>query len=150
MTSLLAEKLQSVFKTLRGYGKLSESNVADAVREVRLALLAADVNYQVAKDFCEEVKTKAMGAEAALKAAGRSDVIVVGFDGSNDVRDSIKQGGIKATVLQPAYREAQLAVEQADAYIKTKTPPKTEKQLMDCVLINASNADKLETFALKP
>ena len=94
--------------------------------------------------------TMAMGAEAALKAAGRKDVIVVGFDGSNDVRDSIKQGGIKATVLQPAYREAQLAVEQADAYIKTKTAPKTEKQLMDCVLINASNADKLETFALKP
>ena len=60
---LLKEKLQGVFKTLRGYGKLSESNVADAVREVRLALLAADVNYQVAKDFCDEVKTKAMGAE---------------------------------------------------------------------------------------
>jgi signal recognition particle subunit SRP54 len=60
---LLAEKLQSVFKTLRGYGKLSESNVAEAVREVRLALLAADVNYQVAKDFCEEVKKKSLGAE---------------------------------------------------------------------------------------
>jgi signal recognition particle subunit SRP54 len=60
---LLSEKLQSVFKTLRGYGKLSESNVADAVREVRLALLAADVNYQVAKDFCEEVKKKCLGQE---------------------------------------------------------------------------------------
>ena len=60
---LLSEKLQGVFKTLRGYGKLSESNVADAVREVRLALLAADVNYQVAKDFCEEVKQKSLGAE---------------------------------------------------------------------------------------
>jgi signal recognition particle subunit SRP54 len=60
---LLADKLQSVFKTLRGYGKLSESNVADAVREVRLALLAADVNYQVAKDFCEEVKTKSLGQD---------------------------------------------------------------------------------------
>ena len=46
----------------------------------------------------------AMGAYAALEAAGRKDVIVVGFDGSNDVRDSIKAGGIKATVLQPAYR----------------------------------------------
>ena len=64
--------------------------------------------------------TMAMGAEAALEAAGRKDVIVVGFDGSNDVRDSILKGGIKATVLQPAYREAQLAVEQADAYIKTQ------------------------------
>jgi signal recognition particle subunit SRP54 len=60
---LLKEKLQSVFKTMRGYGKLSESNVADAVREVRLALLAADVNYQVAKDFCEEVRKKSLGAE---------------------------------------------------------------------------------------
>ena len=60
---LLKDKLQSVFKTLRGYGKLSESNVAVAVREVRLALLAADVNYQVAKDFCEEVKKKSLGAE---------------------------------------------------------------------------------------
>jgi signal recognition particle subunit SRP54 len=60
---LLKDKLQGVFKTLRGYGKLSESNVADAVREVRLALLAADVNYQVAKEFCDEVKKKAMGAE---------------------------------------------------------------------------------------
>jgi erythritol transport system substrate-binding protein len=94
--------------------------------------------------------TMAMGAEAALQAAGRKDVIVVGFDGSNDVRDSILKGGIKATVLQPAYREAQLAVEQADAYIKNKTAPKEEKQLMDCVLINSSNAGKLETFALKP
>jgi erythritol transport system substrate-binding protein len=93
--------------------------------------------------------TMAMGAIAALAAAGRKDVIVVGFDGSNDVRDSIKSGGIKATVLQPAYRQAQLAVEQADAYVKTKKAPEQEKQLMDCVLINADNAGKLETFALK-
>jgi signal recognition particle subunit SRP54 len=63
MTNLLAEKLQAVFKTLRGYGKLSEANVADAVREVRLALLAADVNYQVAKEFCDEVKTKCLGQD---------------------------------------------------------------------------------------
>lgn len=93
--------------------------------------------------------TMAMGAWAALEAAGRKDVIVVGFDGSNDVRDSIKAGGIKATVLQPAFAQAQMAVEQADQYIKTGKGPAEEKQLMDCVLINADNADKLETFALK-
>ena len=92
--------------------------------------------------------TMAMGAWAALKAAGRTDVVVVGFDGSNDVRDSIKEGGIKATVLQPAYRIAQIAVEQADKYLKTGSSGVDEKQLMDCVLINADNADKLETFAL--
>lgn len=92
--------------------------------------------------------TMAMGAIAALKAAGRDDVIVVGFDGSNDVRDSILSGGIKATVMQPAYAQAQMAVMQADEYIRTGKKPAEEKQLMDCVLINADNAAKLETFAL--
>ncbi len=93
--------------------------------------------------------TMAMGAYAALEAAGRKDVIVVGFDGSNDVRDSILKGGIKATVLQPAYQQAQLAVEQADTYLKTGKTGVEEKQLMDCVLINGDNAKDLETFALK-
>ena len=92
--------------------------------------------------------TMAMGAWAALEAAGRTDVIVVGCDGSNDVRDFIKAGGIKATVLQPAYRQAQLAVEQADQYLRTGETGLDGKQLMDCVLINADNADQLETFAL--
>ncbi len=92
--------------------------------------------------------TMAMGAYAALEAAGRTDVIVVGFDGSNDVRDSILKGGIKATVLQPAYAQAQMAVEQADKFIASGATGMEEKQLMDCVLINADNAAKLETFAL--
>ncbi len=92
--------------------------------------------------------TMAMGAWAALEAAGRTEVIVVGFDGSNDVRDSILNGGIKATVLQPAYRQAQLAVEQADQYLETGSTGQPEKQLMDGVLITPENAGDLETFAL--
>ena len=92
--------------------------------------------------------TMAMGAIAALAAAGRKDVIVVGFDGSNDVRDSIVSGGIKATVLQPAFAQAQMAVAQADDLIKNGKKPAEEKQLMDCVLVNGDNAAKLETFAL--
>ena len=93
--------------------------------------------------------TMAMGAMAALKSAGKGNVIVVGFDGSNDVRDSIIAGDIKATVLQPAYRIAQMAVEQADKYLKTGSTGLPEKQLMDCVLITPSNAKKLETFAMQ-
>ncbi|RYE55707.1 MAG: D-ribose ABC transporter substrate-binding protein, partial [Rhizobiaceae bacterium] len=77
--------------------------------------------------------TMAMGAYAALEAAGRTDVIVVGFDGSNDVRDSILKGGIKATVLQPAYAQAQMAVELADKVVAGGTTGMEEKQLMDCV-----------------
>jgi len=92
--------------------------------------------------------TMAMGASAALQAAHRSDIIVVGFDGSNDVRDQVKAGKIAATVLQPAFQIAQLAVEQADAYLAKGSTGKPEKQSIDCVLITKDNADKLNNFTL--
>lgn len=63
MITQLGEKLQDVFKKMRGYGKLDEKNIADALRDVRMALLAADVHFQIAKDFCERVKQKSMGEE---------------------------------------------------------------------------------------
>ncbi|MBP2657780.1 MAG: Periplasmic binding protein domain containing protein [Firmicutes bacterium] len=93
--------------------------------------------------------TMAMGAMAAIKAAGLKNVIVVGFDGSNDVRDSIIGGDIKATILQPAFQIAQMSVEQADKFLKSGSTGEKEKQLVDCVLINGANAKKLETFAVK-
>ncbi|MGX3005124.1 substrate-binding domain-containing protein [Klebsiella pneumoniae] len=93
--------------------------------------------------------TMALGAEAALKAAGKNDVIVVGFDGSDYTRDSIlKQGNIKATVLQPGWKQAQMAVEQADFFLKNGKAQKEEKQLMDCILIDSGNAKKLNMFNL--
>ncbi len=92
--------------------------------------------------------TMAMGIIEACLKAGMTDVIVMGFDGSNDVRDSILRGEIKATGLQPIAYIAEQAVIQADEYIKTGESKYEEKQLMDCVLINADNADKLDNFAL--
>ncbi|MCE5287223.1 MAG: signal recognition particle protein [Pelosinus sp.] len=59
----LAEKLQQTFKKLRGRGKLTESDVNDAMREVRMALLEADVNFKVVKDFVAKVKERAVGQE---------------------------------------------------------------------------------------
>lgn len=92
--------------------------------------------------------TMAMGAVAALESIGRSDVVVVGFDGSNDARDAIRAGKLKATVLQPAWRQAQYAVELADRYLKTGETGQPEKQLMDCFLITAANAADLDNFNL--
>ena len=63
MFEKLQERLESTFKKLRGYGKLSEDNVKETLREVRVALLEADVNYKVAKDFLEKVKEKALGED---------------------------------------------------------------------------------------
>src|SRR5450432_4280616 len=63
MFDSLSGKLQNAFRNLRGLGKISEANASDALREVRMALLEADVNFKVARDFIERVKTKALGAE---------------------------------------------------------------------------------------
>jgi signal recognition particle subunit SRP54 len=59
----LSEKLQSAFKTIRGHGKLSEQNIKEALKEVRMALLEADVNFRVVKDFTERVRKRAIGRE---------------------------------------------------------------------------------------
>ncbi|HHV79750.1 MAG TPA: signal recognition particle protein [Firmicutes bacterium] len=60
---LLSKRLGDVFKRLRGKGKLSESDVQDALRQLRIVLLEADVNYKIVKDFLERVKDRAVGAE---------------------------------------------------------------------------------------
>ena len=59
----LADKLQNTFKKLRGRGKLSEADINDAMREVRMALLEADVNFKVVKDFIAKIKEQAIGQE---------------------------------------------------------------------------------------
>ena len=93
--------------------------------------------------------TMALGAAAALKAAGKKDVIVVGFDGSPDAIAAIKAGDLKATVLQPAVTIARMAVEQADQYIKTGSSKLPEKQVVDCELITRENADQFGLFGPK-
>ncbi len=63
MFDALSSSLQKVFRNLRGYGKLSDDNVKDALRDVRLALLEADVNFQVARDFIASVRAQCVGEE---------------------------------------------------------------------------------------
>ena len=75
MFSQLGEKLQDVFKDLRGHGTITEANVDDALRQVRLALLEADVDFQVAKRFITHVKEKALG-ESVLRSVTPGQQIV--------------------------------------------------------------------------
>jgi len=75
MFSQLSDKLQDIFKELRGHGTISESNVDLALREVRLALLEADVDFQVAKKFIARVREKALG-EAVLRSITPGQQIV--------------------------------------------------------------------------
>jgi ABC-type sugar transport system substrate-binding protein len=91
--------------------------------------------------------TMALGAQAALDAAGMSDVFVVGFDGSDDVNQSILAGKIDAGALQPVAELATQAVMQADQYIRTGATGKPEKQSIDMVLLTPENACQYEGFA---
>jgi signal recognition particle subunit SRP54 len=77
MFSRLSDKLQDVFKDLRGHGRISEQNVTDAMREVRMALLEADVHFQVAKDFIARVKEKALGEEVLRSVTPGQQIVKI-------------------------------------------------------------------------
>ena len=80
MFSLLADKLQDIFKDLRGQGKITETNVGEAMRAVRLALLEADVHFQVAKDFIARVKEKALGEEVLRSISPGQQIVKIFHD----------------------------------------------------------------------
>ena len=80
MFDSLSGKLQNVFKNLRGLGKISDSNVADSLREVRLALLDADVNFKVARAFVDRVKEKAIGQQVIQSIQPGQQVIKIIHD----------------------------------------------------------------------
>ncbi len=73
----LTDRLEGVFKTLRGTGKLTEENIKESMREVRMALLEADVNLQVAKDFVARVTEKSVGLDVTKKLSPGQQVIKV-------------------------------------------------------------------------
>ena len=75
MFSQLGDRLQDIFKELRGHGTISELNIDAALREIRLALLEADVDFQVAKKFIARVREKALG-EAVLRSITPGQQIV--------------------------------------------------------------------------
>src|SRR4029453_15896027 len=116
----LSDKLQEIFKDLRGHGVISESNVDPALRQVRLALLEADVDFQVAKKFIARVKEKALGEavlrsitpgqqivkifhdelagllggdSAPLRIEPSGRILIVGLNGSGKTTSSAKLGG---------------------------------------------------------
>lgn len=80
MFDSLSGKLQNVFKNLRGLGKISESNVSDSLRDVRMALLDADVNFKVARDFIERVKEKAIGQQVIQSVHPGQQIIKIIHD----------------------------------------------------------------------
>src|SRR5438128_7577247 len=92
MFDSLSDKLQNAFRNLRGLGKISETNVGEALREVRLALLEADVNFKVARDFIERVKAKSIGQEVVQSIQPGQQVIKIIHDELVDLLGSSNAG----------------------------------------------------------
>src|SRR5262252_4972011 len=80
MFDALSEKLRKVLKDLRGQGKLTEAHIEAAMREIRMALLEADVNYKVVKTFIDRVKEKALGQEVMGSLSPSQQVVKVVYD----------------------------------------------------------------------
>src|SRR3954464_11447278 len=80
MFDTISGKLQNACRNLRGLGKISESNVSDSLREVRLALLDADVNFKVVRDFLERVKTKSLGQEVIQSIQPGQQIVKIIYD----------------------------------------------------------------------
>ena len=100
MFSNLSDNLQETFKKLRGHGKITEKNISDSLREVRLALLEADVEFSVAKDFIARIKEKALG-ETVLRSIQPGQQIVKIF---NDEIAALLGGDAAPLDLNPPSR----------------------------------------------
>ena len=92
MFESLSNKLQNTFRNLRGLGKISESNVSDALRDVRMALLEADVNFKVARDFIDRVQAKSIGAEVIKSVQPGQQIIKVISDELTELLGSQNAG----------------------------------------------------------
>ncbi len=149
MFSLLSDKLDDAFRKLRGQGKISESNIAEAMRDIRMALLDADVEYSVAREFIAHVKDKAMGAEV-LRTVKPGEQIVKIF------RDELASllGGDAAGLNLAA--PARVLVVGLNGAGKTTTCAKLARRLkaeghhpllVACDLIRPAAIDQLATLA---
>lgn len=149
MFSQLQDRLEGVFKTLRGHGKLSERNVSDATREIRMALLEADVDFAVTKALIEKVKEEAMG-EKVLKSITPGQQMVKVF---NDALVDILGGDPVGLDLTPPARILMVGLNGAG---KTTTTGKLalwmKKQgrrplLVACDLYRPAAVEQLATLA---
>ena len=107
MFDSLSSKLQGAFKNLRGLGKISEDNVAEALREVRMALLEADVNFKVAKEFLARVKEKSLGEEVLASVQPGQQIVKIIHDELvtllGDTNAKLETGGNPTCIMTVSY-----------------------------------------------
>jgi signal recognition particle subunit SRP54 len=122
----LSAKLDSIFSHLRGRGKLTEANIQEAMREIRLALLEADVNFQVVRDFVQRVREQALGQEVMRSLTPGQQVVKI-------VRDELTalMGGEHRPLTMTAHPPTVVLLMGLQGSGKTTTAAKLAKTLRD-------------------
>jgi len=151
MFEQLSDKLEGVFKRLRGQAQLTEANVTETLREVRVVLLAADVNFKTAKDFINSVKEKAMGAEV-LNSLSPGQVMVkilhdelVALLGGESEEPSF-QGTPPVTVLMMGLQGSGKTTACGKLALHLRNQRKKKPLLVACDVYRPAAIDQLKTI----
>ncbi|MFB3818953.1 MAG: signal recognition particle protein [Candidatus Methylomirabilales bacterium] len=126
MFDSLTDKLNEVFKRLRGHGTLSEDNIAEALREVRLALLEADVNFKVVRSFLDRVRERAVGRDVLQSLTPGQQVVKVVFE-----ELSALMGGTQAKLQRAGQPPTVLMLVGLQGSGKTTTAGKLARHLKE-------------------
>ncbi len=126
MFNNLTDRLEEVFKKLRGTGKLTEENIKESMREVRMALLEADVNFQVVKDFISQISDKAVGLEVTKTLSPGQQVIKIVHEGLVELL-----GGTTETIRLDGKQPVTIMMAGLQGSGKTTTSGKLAKMLKD-------------------
>ncbi|HSV91715.1 MAG TPA: signal recognition particle receptor subunit alpha, partial [Desulfobacterales bacterium] len=92
MFESLSDKLESAFKKLRGHGRLTEGNIEEGLKDVRMALLEADVHYRVVKGFIEEVRSRSLGQEVMGSLTPGQQIVKIVYEKLTELMGSRHEG----------------------------------------------------------
>lgn len=151
MFESLNERLDDAFKTLTGQGKLTEINVAQSIKEIRRALVAADVNYKIAKEFTNKVKEEALGRQNVLKSVKPGELMVkivmdelVSLMGGQSVGINLK--GDPGVVLVAGLQGSGKTTFSAKLAFYLKSKKKNNPLLIACDVYRPAAIDQLEVL----
>lgn len=151
MFESIHDNLESAFKFLKGENKITELNIAEAIKEIRRALVAADVNYKIAKEFTDKVKDKALGTENVLKSVKPGELMIkIVFDELTDLMGGQSAGinikGDPGIILVAGLQGSGKTTFSAKLanYLKTKKAKKP--LLIACDVYRPAAMDQLTTL----
>ena len=147
----LSDKLEGIFKRLRGQGQLTEENVAETLREIRVVLLSADVNFKTVKDFINAVKVKAMGAEVITSLSPGQLMVKIIHDElvallGGEAEEPLFQGAPPQQILMMGLQGSGKTTAAAKLALHLRTQRRKKPLLVACDVYRPAAIDQLKVL----